>query len=210
MRIDVKKCAAILKEQDNILILTHAHPDGDTLGCGFGLCRALIKTGKKARVINADDIPKKYNYLFEDMPQYDFKENYIVEKYETIYNAQKQQDADISNITVDDVLKNYSAKVRADYATYVVEGNSSSYESSILSDVGNVDYILEGNGSSNYFYVGYVKAEFSESQKSDLAKWKTQLDNRTITPSRYASLVGGLYNENNVMVTVRNEKDGSA
>ena len=78
MRIDVKKCAAILKEQDNILILTHAHPDGDTLGCGFGLCRALIKTGKKARVINADDIPKKYNYLFEDMPQYDFKENYIV------------------------------------------------------------------------------------------------------------------------------------
>ena len=78
MRIDVKKCAAILKEQDNILILTHAHPDGDTLGCGFGLCRALIKTGKKARVINADDITKKYNYLFEDMPQYDFKENYIV------------------------------------------------------------------------------------------------------------------------------------
>ena len=38
----------------------------------------MIKTGKKARVINADDIPKKYNYLFEDMPQYDFKENYIV------------------------------------------------------------------------------------------------------------------------------------
>ena len=30
MRIDVKKCAALLKEQDNILILTHAHPDGDT------------------------------------------------------------------------------------------------------------------------------------------------------------------------------------
>lgn len=78
MRIDVKKCAALLKEQDNILILTHAHPDGDTLGCGFGLCRALIKMGKKARVINADEIPKKYGYLYEDMPVYDFKENYIV------------------------------------------------------------------------------------------------------------------------------------
>ena len=78
MRIDVKKCAALLKEQDNILILTHAHPDGDTLGCGFGLCRALIKMGKKARVINADEIPHKYDYLYADMPALDFKENYIV------------------------------------------------------------------------------------------------------------------------------------
>ena len=57
MRIDVKQCAALLKEQNDILILTHAHPDGDTLGAGFGLCRALLKIGKRARVINADDIP---------------------------------------------------------------------------------------------------------------------------------------------------------
>lgn len=78
MRIDVKKCAALLKEQDNILILTHAHPDGDTLGSGFGLCRALIKMGKKARVINGDEIPKKYNYLYNGMPCFDFKEDYIV------------------------------------------------------------------------------------------------------------------------------------
>ena len=32
MRIDVKECARLLLEQDDILILTHAHPDGDTLG----------------------------------------------------------------------------------------------------------------------------------------------------------------------------------
>lgn len=78
MRIDVKKCAALLKEMDNILILTHAHPDGDTLGSGFGLCRALIKMGKKARVINGDEIPEKYNYLYNGMPCFDFKEDYIV------------------------------------------------------------------------------------------------------------------------------------
>lgn len=29
MRIDVKECARLLLEQDDILILTHAHPDGD-------------------------------------------------------------------------------------------------------------------------------------------------------------------------------------
>ena len=77
MRIDVKKCAALLKEQDNILILTHAHPDGDTLGCGFGLCRALIKMGKKARVINADEIPAKYSYLYNGMSCLNFKEDYV-------------------------------------------------------------------------------------------------------------------------------------
>ncbi len=78
MRIDVKKCAELLKEKDNILILTHAHPDGDTLGCGFGLCRALLKMGKRARVINADEIPKKYGYLYDDLIFEDFKEDYIV------------------------------------------------------------------------------------------------------------------------------------
>lgn len=78
MRINVKECAALLKEQDNILILTHAHPDGDTLGGGFGLCRALLKIGKRARVVNADEIPKKYDYLYSDMPKYDFKEDFVV------------------------------------------------------------------------------------------------------------------------------------
>ena len=46
MRIDVKECARLLLEQDDILILTHAHPDGDTLGCGFALCRALLAKGQ--------------------------------------------------------------------------------------------------------------------------------------------------------------------
>lgn len=78
MRIDVKRCAELLREQDNILILTHAHPDGDTLGSGFGLCRALMALGKNARVINADEIPKKYDYLYKDLNFADFKEEYVV------------------------------------------------------------------------------------------------------------------------------------
>ena len=52
MKISVKQCADILKEKDNILILTHANPDGDTLGCGYALCRALMKIGKICEVIN--------------------------------------------------------------------------------------------------------------------------------------------------------------
>ena len=78
MRINVEECARELKEKNNILILTHAHPDGDTLGAGFALCRALLKLGKKARVICADEIPNKYFKAFQflEMPQFD--EEYVV------------------------------------------------------------------------------------------------------------------------------------
>lgn len=78
MKISVKECADILREKDNILILTHANPDGDTLGSGFALCRALMKIGKICAVINADDIPKKYNYLFDDILEIKFKPDYVV------------------------------------------------------------------------------------------------------------------------------------
>lgn len=78
MRIDIKECAGLLKEKNNIVILTHAHPDGDTLGSGFALCRALIKLGKNARVINDDEIPKKYTYMFDDLQFLDFSPEYVV------------------------------------------------------------------------------------------------------------------------------------
>ena len=78
MKISVKECADILREKDNILILTHANPDGDTHGSGFALCRALMKIGKICAVINADDIPKKYNYLFDDIVEIKFKPDYVV------------------------------------------------------------------------------------------------------------------------------------
>lgn len=78
MRINVKECADLLLEQDNILILTHAHPDGDTLGCGYGLCRALLQLGKIAAVVNADEIPKKYGYLYEDIVPMQFTPDFVV------------------------------------------------------------------------------------------------------------------------------------
>ena len=78
MRINIEQCAQMLKEQDNILILSHAHPDGDTLGAGFALCRALLKLGKKAKVICADEIPAKYSLVFEQTDMPEFEEKFIV------------------------------------------------------------------------------------------------------------------------------------
>ena len=69
----------MLKEKDNILILTHAHPDGDTVGSGFALCLALKQLGKKARVICADELLPKYTSLIDgclEMPE--FEEEFVV------------------------------------------------------------------------------------------------------------------------------------
>lgn len=78
MKIDFEKAVALLKENDNILILTHINPDGDTIGSGFALLRALRKMGKKARVLNGDTIPKKYGYICDGVEDDDFKEEFIV------------------------------------------------------------------------------------------------------------------------------------
>lgn len=63
MIIDLKTAVEFLKNNDDFLILTHAHPDGDTLGCGFALCDALKSLGKNAVVRCGDTMPAKYSYM---------------------------------------------------------------------------------------------------------------------------------------------------
>ena len=46
--LTIPECAALLREKNDIMILTHARPDGDTLGTGAGLCAALRRAGKRA------------------------------------------------------------------------------------------------------------------------------------------------------------------
>lgn len=49
------QAAAALEGQDNILILTHRRPDGDTAGSAAALCLALRGRGKKAYVLPNED-----------------------------------------------------------------------------------------------------------------------------------------------------------
>ncbi|HIW73309.1 MAG TPA: bifunctional oligoribonuclease/PAP phosphatase NrnA [Firmicutes bacterium] len=66
--ISAAAAADRLRGADRIVLLTHQYPDGDTLGCGFALCRALQKLGKTVRVECPDEIPEKYGYLSEGVP----------------------------------------------------------------------------------------------------------------------------------------------
>lgn len=65
MRITLKECAEIIGRYNSFLILTHASPDGDTLGSAFALKRALMKIGKQSQVVCNDEIPQKYSFLWD-------------------------------------------------------------------------------------------------------------------------------------------------
>ncbi|MDF2567254.1 MAG: phosphoesterase RecJ protein [Oscillospiraceae bacterium] len=70
MEIDLLKTIEMLKQSNHILILMHHHPDGDTLGSGYGLFYALKGMGKTVRAICSDPIPQKYSY-FTDQAEFD-------------------------------------------------------------------------------------------------------------------------------------------
>lgn len=53
--MDYREAAAFLRTHDNYLILTHKRPDGDTIGCAAGLCRALRALGRTAHVLSNED-----------------------------------------------------------------------------------------------------------------------------------------------------------
>ncbi len=59
--------AAILRGWDKILVLSHASPDGDTLGSACGLIRGLRALGKRAEFRCADAIAPKFSYLFRGL-----------------------------------------------------------------------------------------------------------------------------------------------
>lgn len=63
--IDIKEYAKTLLALDKILILTHAHPDGDTAGTAIGLLCALTNLGKDAAVACADVLPQNIAFLLD-------------------------------------------------------------------------------------------------------------------------------------------------
>ena len=60
-----REAAALLERMDEILILTHRRPDGDTIGCGAALCLALRQKGKTAWVLPNEDAHGLFDPYFE-------------------------------------------------------------------------------------------------------------------------------------------------
>ncbi len=62
-RTDRVGFASEILSHDNILILTHSHPDADTAGTGIALYNALSAAGKNAAVACTDELPVHIAFL---------------------------------------------------------------------------------------------------------------------------------------------------
>ena len=75
---DVKTVCDYLLSNDNFLILMHASPDGDAIGSGYGLCRALTKLGKRVKCACSDAIGQRYSYMTEGYGEGDFEPEHVI------------------------------------------------------------------------------------------------------------------------------------
>ena len=133
MRIDLDFAANLLKKNDNILILTHSHPDADTICGGYALLAALRQLGKKARVECQDPIPRNCTFAVRESGNADFEPEFIV----TVDIADEK-------LLGDDFLKKYGSKTNlcidhhgsnTDYAEYAYVDSSSAAACEIIFDL---------------------------------------------------------------------------
>ena len=107
--LTLKQCARYLKKHDNYIILTHASPDGDTLGSAYALYYGLKEIGKRASVLCADVIPKKYDYFVHGTDHVK-RENATIVAVDvadkTLLGDLKGEFGDIVNLNIDHHISN--------------------------------------------------------------------------------------------------------
>ncbi len=77
MSISIERAWAALSEMDNVLVLTHAVPDGDAIGSLFALYLALKKMGKRV-FVHTDRVPALMGYAVVPEAYSDGEPDYVV------------------------------------------------------------------------------------------------------------------------------------
>jgi phosphoesterase RecJ-like protein len=63
MVMTLNEAAAFLRENNGYIILTHRHPDGDTIGSAAGLCLGLRSIGKQAYVARNPEVVGRFERI---------------------------------------------------------------------------------------------------------------------------------------------------
>ena len=77
-QLNVQQMAEKLLTADDILILCHKNPDGDTVGCGSALYYALSALDKTAAVLCSDPIPSRYAFTHPRLYKGEFEPQIVV------------------------------------------------------------------------------------------------------------------------------------
>ena len=107
--LTLRQTARFLKKHDNYIILTHASPDGDTLGSAYALYYGLNEIGKSACVLCPDVIPEKYGY-FARKTDHVARENATVIAVDVadkrLLGSLKEEFGDIVDLNIDHHVSN--------------------------------------------------------------------------------------------------------
>ena len=76
--LDITQVISRLMKAENILLLCHKNPDGDTVGSAAALYHALRSLGKTVAILCADPIPAHYSYMDITLFAGEFSPIYVV------------------------------------------------------------------------------------------------------------------------------------
>lgn len=77
-RLTIEQTAEFLRTCRDVHILIHRSPDGDCIGAGYSLQAALRQLGIRSRVLCADPIPARFDYLLPEEPEEDFEPQCVI------------------------------------------------------------------------------------------------------------------------------------
>lgn len=175
---------------DNILAYTKKGNTGST-NFRSALNEYMSVVRENYSYLDLDD--EKTCFIFELDRIYDIlKDNYMVEKYEQIYNRLASSGSTVTNVKVADVVKYYENNVVADYEKY--KSDAETFETDILSSSTSPNYI--NSSEAKYFNVAVIKIAFEEGKKEAL---DTKLTNGMDINEYYSELLK-LYTSANVEI----------
>ena len=110
--ISITEAAEFLATHDKYTVLTHAHPDGDTLGSGFALVSALRSLGKKAKIVmqtynqTVERFLEKYGDVYKDVIISKAHANEYITNETLLFIVDTQKTSMVEEPALIDVTKN--------------------------------------------------------------------------------------------------------
>ena len=110
MKISLNQTVECLQNAQDILIIPHKNPDGDTVGASFALYYSLKRMDKRVQVVCHDLLPEKYYYMYSEyVKDNDFTPQYIISVDTadvTLFGENLVKYADKTDLSIDHHITN--------------------------------------------------------------------------------------------------------
>lgn len=80
----LEEAASFIRENDDFLVISHLHPDGDATGSSLAVAHLLHNLGKRYIVANEGSVPKRFSFLTGYEQLINFAEEEPTSKFSTI------------------------------------------------------------------------------------------------------------------------------